>query len=309
MLDDLLKTLTSVYGDAATLLDRQTAHLVVDGQDLLSRQTVPGVTLSVHTEADVIEAELVVASGVKLERPIHTCIGITQSHGRQRIRMRIRIEPNASAPIVAHCLFPNAEAAEHFMDAEIEIGEGAELFYSEGHYHGPYGGIEVRPHAVVRIGPHGRYISEFTLTTGRVGKLDIDYRVELAEHAVAEITARVFGHATDEIRIKDELVLAGKYSRGLIKTRVALEGDARADVLGITRGQAEGARGHMDCLELVRDRALARAEPIVEVSHSLAKVTHEAAVGTVDQKQLETLMAHGLTPEQAVDVIITGMLR
>jgi Fe-S cluster assembly scaffold protein SufB len=29
----------------------------------------------------------------------------------------------------------------------------------------------------------------------------------------------------------------------------------------------------------------------------------------VDQKQLETLMAHGLTPEQAVDAIIVAMLR
>jgi Fe-S cluster assembly scaffold protein SufB len=47
----------------------------------------------------------------------------------------------------------------------------------------------------------------------------------------------------------------------------------------------------------------------VDVEHPLAKITHEAAVGTVDQKQLETLMAHGLAPEQAVDVIITGMLR
>jgi hypothetical protein len=38
-------------------------------------------------------------------------------------------------------------------------------------------------------------------------------------------------------------------------------------------------------------------------------VTHEAAVGTVDQKQLETLMAHGLTPDEAVDVVISGLLR
>ena len=65
----------------------------------------------------------------------------------------------------------------------------------------------------------------------------------------------------------------------------------------------------MDCLEIVRDRAVARAEPIVEVSHPLAKVTHEAAVGTVDQRQLETLMAHGLSPDEAVEVIVTGMLR
>ncbi len=28
----------------------------------------------------------------------------------------------------------------------------------------------------------------------------------------------------------------------------------------------------------------------------------------VDKKQLETLMAHGLTPEEAVDVVVKGML-
>jgi Fe-S cluster assembly scaffold protein SufB len=45
------------------------------------------------------------------------------------------------------------------------------------------------------------------------------------------------------------------------------------------------------------------------VEHPLAKVTHEAAIGSVDQKQLETLMAHGLTPDEAVDLIIMGLLR
>jgi Fe-S cluster assembly scaffold protein SufB len=38
-------------------------------------------------------------------------------------------------------------------------------------------------------------------------------------------------------------------------------------------------------------------------------VTHEAAIGTVDRKALETLMARGLSPEEAVAVIITGILR
>jgi hypothetical protein len=38
-------------------------------------------------------------------------------------------------------------------------------------------------------------------------------------------------------------------------------------------------------------------------------VTHEAAIGSVDKKELETLMARGLDEEQAVDVIIRGMLR
>lgn len=165
------------------------------------------------------------------------------------------------------------------------------------------------PQADVQVGPHARYFSDFSLTSGRVGKLHIDYRLVVKKRGVAEITARVYGHGTDDIRIRDELVLEGEDARGLIKSRVAVEDEATSAVIGVTHGKAAGARGHMDCKEIVRDHAVASAEPIVRVEHPLAMVTHEAAVGTVDQKQLETLMAHGLTPEEAVDVVISGLLR
>jgi hypothetical protein len=121
--------------------------------------------------------------------------------------------------------------------------------------------------------------------------------------------ARVFGHANDQIEIKEKVVLAGENARGLIKTRVALEDESKAEITGITEGNAAGARGHVDCMEIVKDKATARAIPIVSVTNPLAKVTHEAAIGSVDKKQLETLMAHGLTPEEAVDVIVKGILK
>ncbi len=47
---------------------------------------------------------------------------------------------------------------------------------------------------------------------------------------------------------------------------------------------------------------------MVRVRDDRAYVTHEAAIGTVDKKELETLMARGLDEERAVDVIIRGML-
>jgi Fe-S cluster assembly scaffold protein SufB len=34
-----------------------------------------------------------------------------------------------------------------------------------------------------------------------------------------------------------------------------------------------------------------------------------AVIGSVDRKQLETLMVHGLLPEEAVDVIVKGILK
>ena len=94
----------------------------------------------------------------------------------------------------------------------------------------------------------------------------------------------------------------------MIKTRIDVEDDARVEVTGVTEGNAAGARGHVDCLEIIRDRAVAKAIPIVSVTNPRAKVTHEAAIGSVDKQQFETLMAHGLTPDEAVDVIVKGML-
>lgn len=195
------------------------------------------------------------------------------------------------------------------MEAVIEIQPGATVKYLESHYQGPYGGMVVVPQAVVKVGRAARYVSDFNLTTGRVGKLAIDYVVQVEEDAVAELTAKVFGRGNDEINIKEKIELNGENAKGLIKTRVAIEHEAKAELTGIMEAHAKGARGHVDCREIVKDHAVASAVPIVKVTHPLAKITHEAAIGSVDQKELETLMAHGLDPEHATELIVSGMLQ
>lgn len=305
----LLKAFGEAGGDRAILDDNEIAHLAVDGHKLLSMKSVEGLDVDAKETMTGISAKVTVKEGVKLKNPVHLCFGVLHKKGTQKIKMDVRLEKNSSAYFIAHCIFPNAEKVRHIMDAAVDIGEGAEMRYSETHYHGLYGGIEVVPKSVVKIGKNGRYFTDFTLTTGRVGKLGMDYTVEAGENAVTELTARVFGHANDDINIKEKVVLAGKNSRSIIKTRVAIEDDAQAEVTGITEGGAEGARGHVDCMEIVKDRAVAKAIPIVNVTNPLAKVTHEAAIGSVDKRQMETLMAHGLTPEEAVDVIVKGILK
>jgi hypothetical protein len=54
---------------------------------------------------------------------------------------------------------------------------------------------------------------------------------------------------------------------------------------------------------------IARAIPVVYVNDKQAKVTHEAAIGSIDKKQMQTLMARGLSEEKAVDVIVKGILK
>ncbi|HTG00247.1 MAG TPA: SufD family Fe-S cluster assembly protein [Nitrospirota bacterium] len=308
-LDALLQAFGEAGGDRSALARDDTAHLAASGHKLVSMKGVKGLHVEARGTLSGIRAEIVVEAGVRIGMPVHLCFGVLHAKGTQKIAMRVRLEQGASASFIAHCIFPNAEKVRHCMDADVTVGEGAEMRYAETHYHGFTGGIEVIPKSAVTILRDGRFFSNFTLTTGRVGRLGIDYIVHAGENAVAELTARVFGHANDAIRIKEAIELAGENSRGLIKTRIAIEDDAVAEVTGATQGMAAGARGHVDCMELVKDRASAKAIPIVNVTHPLAKVTHEAAIGSVDKGQMETLMAHGLTPEEAVDVIVKGILR
>ena len=308
-LDALMKAFGESGGDSGILTNKEIAHFVVSGHSILSMQSVEGLEVKAKETLTGISASIRVREGTKIQNPVHLCFGILHKKGNQKIKMDVRLEKNASAHFIAHCIFPKAEKIRHIMDAVVDIGEDAEMRYSETHYHGLHGGIEVIPKAIVKIAKNGRYFTDFTLITGRVGKLGIDYSVEAGENAITELTVKIFGHADDDIKIKEEVLLQGENARGLIKTRVAIEDEAKAEITGITEGNAAGARGHVDCMEIVKDKAVAKAIPIVSVTNPLAKVTHEAAIGSVDKKQLETLMAHGLTPEEAVDVIVKGILR
>lgn len=307
-LEALLATYGLVGGDRTILEQEGIAHLAAVGHQVLSTREVPGLQVETEALGDALHLRVRLAAGVHLAQPIHLCFGVLHQRATQRIVMELELEPAANASILAHCLFPDAKAVHHHMEAQVRIGAGASLHYAETHYHGPYGGVRVIPRAQVTVGRQGRYTSEFSLTTGRVGQLRLDYAVDVAEEGLCELRARVFAHGRDRVRIKERISLVGRDARGLIKTRIALEGEARGEVTGITAGQAPGARGHVDCLEIVRERAVAKAVPIVLVTDPGAKVTHEAAIGSVDRRQLETLMAHGLAPEEAVEVIVRGIL-
>jgi len=92
-----------------------------------------------------------------------------------------------------------------------------------------------------------------------------------------------------------------------LTTHIAVKNQARAEINNEIIAEAL-CRGHVDCKEIIQDSGIARAVPVVEVRNPKAHVTHEAAIGSVDSKQLQTLMSRGLSEEEAVDLIIEGLL-
>jgi len=305
-----LHPITRLFGEAGWTMPPipQAAHLVAYGQTLASVQSLPGVRVEAEAGADGIVAQIVVAAGVVVAQPIHLCLGLFERFGVQDIALTLTLERGAQATAWTHGLFATPDAVRHTMRAEIRLMEEAVLHHQETHWHGEAGDIVVRPRAQVHLERGARYLADFSLVHGRVGQLDVDYTVTVGEGAFTELTSRVYGFADDTIRLCERVALDGAGARGLVKSRVAVRDDARAEVIGVMEGNAAGARGHVDCMEIVRDRAVVSAVPEVRVRHPQAKVTHESAIGSVDGRQLETLMARGLAPDDAVDLIVRGML-
>lgn len=294
--------------DVTVLQDPDVAHLTIDYNEVLSSRLVPGLIMDVKELEDGIKADITVEEGTVIEKDVHLCFGVIAKTGVQRIVMNVAVQKNAKMKVLAHCIFPNAVDLKHIMDANITIDDGAEYSYFERHIHGPAGGIEVYPKAVVNLGKKSRFKTEFELVKGRVGLIDIDYETNCGEESVLEMTARINGSGDDIIKIRETGHLTGEHARGALTTKIAVRDTARAEVYNKMTATAAYARGHVDCKEIVQDKGTATAIPIVEVNHPKAHITHEAAIGSVDSKQLQTLMSRGLTEDEAVELIIEGLL-
>jgi len=297
-------------GNPESLSDNNVASMVVSLHRILRVNNIRGIRIEGKPIPSGVRAKITVDPETQVPSPVHLCFGVLPKEGVQEIVSEFEIGENSKVSFLAHCSFPNAIQVKHIMHATIHVRKGASMDYSETHYHGPEGGVEVLPEAHVLVEEDGRYKSTFKLVEGAVGLLNLDYKAHLNRNAVCELDAKVYGKKQDRITINESLFLDGENSRGLAKSRVVAADRCVSMVVGEAVGNAPYARGHIDCVEILKGSAArASAVPKLTVNDDRAKLTHEAAIGSVDKKQVETLMTRGLSEEQAVDVVVKGILR
>lgn len=305
---DVVEQLLQSIGMHSAAFGDDVARIQVHHNKVLGLHLVPGLHVEADEREDGIDAQIRVAAGARIAKPIHVCFGMLPESGLQHIVLDIEIGEEAKISMLAHCTFPNARQVVHKMDARIRVCPGADYAYLERHVHGPYGGVVVVPKADVTVHDNARFRTEFELIKGRCGRIEFDYLATCQANSVLEMVARLRGREDDQILLKETGRLVGEYSRAVLTSHIALQDNARAEVCNELTASANGARGHVDCKEIVQGNALARAVPIVQVNHPGAHVTHEAAIGSVDSKQLQTLMSRGLTEDQATNLIIEALL-
>lgn len=305
----LVDALEKTGSSANFLKSEKIASIIINGNRVLGLNKIEGIEITPNPDGEVMNIELIVKKGYKIPNPVHVCLGLTAKKGRQIIKSKFIIEEDASVKVIAHCIFPNPEGVEHIMDADIVVEKNGYFQYEETHIHGRTGGIFVKPTTRVDLRENARFITTFRVVDGRVGKLDIDLDAKIGDGAMIDVLTQIYGKEDDDIKIKDRIVLEGEESKGMVKSRVVVKDSARSVIIGEAVGNGKNSRGHIDCMEIVRGKkAYASSIPLIEVHEDTAKLTHEAAIGSIDKSKLETLMTRGLTEDEAVDFVVKGIL-
>ncbi len=297
-------------GNPEGLLNNEYASMVINNHKVLAKNEIPGLHIEYNKIKDGLKVRISVDDGVQVKNPVHLCFGMLPREGKQIIDTDFYIGKNAKISFLAHCFFPQAQHIEHIMKSQVILDNGAEMRYVEQHYHSESGGTFVYPKLLAKIGREARLFEEFKLKNGRVGVLDIDYEVDQGVLSSCELLTKVFGKKNDRINVKETIKLNGEYASGTAKSRLVMIDQASGNVLGEIEGNAAHSRGHIDCYEVVQDEgSTATSTPKISVTNPLSKVTHEAAIGRINRKELETLMARGLSEEDAVELIVNGLLK
>ena len=290
------------------LISPMYAKLIVNENKVLSKGEIEGVKIATKTKGKTLHVDVRIKRGYKIKRPIHMCFGVLSKDGIQKIYTKMILEENSEAKVLAHCFFPNSKSVKHIMDGKFILKNGARLVYDEEHFHGK-NGATVITNVKINLKKNAKYESTFKTKKGIIGKLNLTYKSVVGDDSVANLYTKVYGRKNDKIVVHEEARLVGKNSRALLESRVAATQKSKCEVKSVMLGIGDFSKGHVDCTEIIEGKGVVSAIPIIEVKNKTSHITHEASLGRVNKKQLETLMSKGLSEEEAIEIIIKGMLR
>ncbi len=296
-------------GEVSKLLDKRVASIIISGDKIIGLNSVDGVEIESGKLEKGVWAKIKILKDKKIEMPIHLCTGFLGKEGEQRVDFDFTVEDGANVKFVSHCSFPWSTKLTHKMFATVRIGKGATMIYEDAHFHSENGGVTLISDTHAVIEEKGRYKNSFELIKTRVGELKVRMDVDLKKDAIAELNSKVRGKKNDEISIVESLGLNGEGSRGIAKSTVVATDETHARIINEAFGNAPYSKGHIECTEITKgDNVDVSTLPVLKVTNDLSELTHEASIGRVNSKQLNTLMAKGMSEEEATEFIIKGLL-
>lgn len=244
--------------------------------------------------------------GVKVEKPVQSCLYIEKQGFSQNVHNIVIAEEDSDLHIITGCATaPHLTAGLHVGISEFYIKKGARLTFTMIHDWGEK--VNVRPRTVIRVAEGGTLVSNY-ISLKPVGSLQMYPTTYLeGKGAVARFNSVLVAGKGAYLDVGSRVILDAPETRAEIISRGIAAGGtiiARGDLVG----RVAGIKAHLECKGLILREGLMKAVPELSGTVPDVEMSHEAAVGKIDRREIEYLMARGLDEEEAVSTIVRGFL-
>ncbi len=243
-----------------------------------------------------------VPKGVKVDFPVEACLYLKRVKS-QRVHNIVIAEEDSELNLITGCASERISGL-HLGISEFYVKKNAKVTFTMIHNWKKKN--EVLPKTAIKVEENGTFISNYVLLSP-VKYLKSYPTAYLDRNARAVFSSIVVGFEDSEIDIGSRVYLNGEGSSAEIISRSISRGGkivARGHIIG----NAEGAKGHLECKGMILGSGVIHAIPELEARHPNVDLSHEAAIGKIAEDEIFYLMTRGLSRDEAISLIIRGFM-
>ena len=248
------------------------------------------------------------APGSKEVFPLQACMFIGDEAVMQTAHNIIIAEENSEIHLITGCATgEDVSSALHVGVTEFYLKPGAKITFTMVHNWAEQ--VEVRPRTGIRIDDNATFINNYILTSPLKSIQSYPTAYCHGKNSKSLFQSIQSGHKDSIIDVGSRVYLSGEGSRAEVISRAVSHDESKIYSRGHLAGTVPGVKGHLECHGLVlSDDSMIYAVPELEASANNLEMSHEAAVGKIDEEEIYYLTARGLTEEEATSMIVRGFL-
>ncbi|MCX8182457.1 MAG: SufD family Fe-S cluster assembly protein [Candidatus Methanomethyliaceae archaeon] len=244
----------------------------------------------------------------KITQPVQACLFIDSDWLLQAPHNIIIAEEGSEINIITGCTIGNrAKRAAHLGITEFYVKKNAKVIFTMIHSWGEETYVRPRTGAIVEEG--GVFISNYVLIKPVRDIQSYPTVYLLGRGAKARFNSIIYASKDSLIDLGNRLILMEEGSSGESVFKVVATGTARVYNRGQIIGQSRNTKGHLECRGMILcPTASVIAIPELIAEHSDTELSHEAAIGKLQEEQLHYIMSRGIPPEEAISILVKGFL-
>ena len=248
------------------------------------------------------------APGSKNVFPVQACMFISDENVMQTTHNIIIAEENSELHLITGCATgEDVSSALHVGVSELFVKPGAKITFTMVHNWAEQ--VEVRPRTGITIEDNGTFINNYILTSPVKSLQSFPTANCVGENSKALFQTVLGGKGDSIIDTGSKAVLSGKGSSAEVISRAISNDNSQLFARGHLVGKKPEVKGHLECNGLVlSDNSSILAVPELEANSSGLELSHEAAVGKIDEDEIYYLTSHGLSEDEAAALIVRGFL-